>query len=132
MIQYKNRYNDIFNFELQEDGNILWTGNFEYCRFGMPNDYTKAYNKFVADGGKSSFNEFKEEVHKYDDENHKYVYDKYVVMVESLKDKIDMADPSGGCYIASGMDIGFLDKSFKGMIVKEFEEVENGFLIIIR
>ncbi len=132
MVQYKNRYNSIYNFELQEDGNILWIGNFEYCRFGMPNDYTKAYNSFVADGGKLSFNEFKEEVHKYDEKNHKYVYDKYVVMVESLKDKIDMVDPSGGCYIASGMDMGFLDKSFKGMIVKEFEKVENGYLIIIK
>jgi hypothetical protein len=129
---YKNRYGDIFTFTLQEDGNVLWEGNFEYCRIGMPNDYTKAYKEYIDDNCNSdycmSLKQFKEEVHRYDDETHQYIYDKYVRMVESLKDKIDMADPSGGPYISVGMSLSPF--GFKDLKVKDFETKENGFLII--
>jgi hypothetical protein len=43
MENYTNRYGDTFTFELNERGNIQWSGNFEYCRFGYndnPNDIT--------------------------------------------------------------------------------------------
>ena len=129
---YINRYGDIFTFTLQDDGNVLWEGNFEYCRFGMPNDYTRAYKEYIDDNCNSdhcmSLKQFKEEVHRWDDETNKYVYDKYVRMVDSIKDKIDMADPSGGCYISSGMSLDFL--GFKGIIVDEIKIVEGGLLII--
>jgi hypothetical protein len=129
---YKNRYGDIFTFTLQDDGNVLWDGNFKYCRFGMPNDYTKAYNQYLHDNKHNkdamSFNQFKEEVHTYDDETHQYIYDKYVRMVESIKDKIDMVDSSGGPYISVGMPLSSF--GFKDLKVKDFETKENGFLII--
>ena len=32
---YKNRYGDVFTFTPDEDGNILWEGDFQYCRFGF-------------------------------------------------------------------------------------------------
>jgi hypothetical protein len=129
---YKNRYGDIFTFTLQDDGNVLWDGNFKYCRFGMPNDYTKAYNQYVNDNkhvqSLMSFNQFKDVVHEYDDETHQYVYDKYVRMVESIKDKISMIDPSGGPYISVGMPLSSF--GFKDLKVKDFEIKENGYLII--
>ena len=129
---YKNRYGDIFTFTLQNDDNVLWQGNFEYCRIGMPNDYTKAFNEYLNDNKHNkdpmSFNTFKEEVHNYDDETHHYIYGKYLKMVDCNRDKIDMVDPSGGCYISSGMTLDFL--GFKGLRVKEFETKENGYLII--
>jgi hypothetical protein len=129
---YKNRYGDIFTFTLQEDGNVLWQGNFEYCRFGMPNDYTKAYNQYVNDNkhvqSLMSFNQFKDVVHEYDDETHQYIYDKYVRMVESIKDKISMIDPSGGPYISVEMPLSSF--GFKDLKVKDFETKENGYLII--
>ncbi len=129
---YKNRYGDIFTFTLQDDGNVLWEGNFEYCRIGMPNDYTKAYNQYVNDNkhvqSLMSFNQFKDVVHEYDDETHQYIYDKYVRMVESIKDKISMIDPSGGHYIGVGMSLSPF--GFKDLKVKDFETKENGFLII--
>ena len=129
---YKNRYGDIFTFTLQEDGNVLWDGNFKYCRFGMPNDYTKAYNQYVNDNkhvqSLMSFNQFKDVVHEYDDETHQYIYDKYVRMVESIKDKISMIDPSGGPYISVGMPLSSF--GFKNLKVKDFEIKENGYLII--
>jgi hypothetical protein len=34
MVEYKNRYGDIYTFELNERGNIDWKGNFNHCRFG--------------------------------------------------------------------------------------------------
>ena len=133
---YKNRYGDIFTFELQEDGNILWKGNFKYCRFGMPNDYTRAYNQYVHDYKHSknlmSFNQFKTAVHEYDDETHQYIYDKYIKMVDSLKDKISMIDPSGGPYISTAMHMGTFDKAFKGMVVEDFEQTKDGYLIKIK
>ena len=129
---YKNRYGDIFTFTLQDDGNVLWEGNFKYCRFGMPNDYTKAYNQYVNYNkhvqSLMSFNQFKDVVHEYDDETHQYIYDKYVRMVESIKDKISMIDPSGGPYISVGMPLSSF--GFKDLKVKDFETKENGFLII--
>ncbi len=133
---YKNRYGDIFTFELQEDGNILWKGNFKYCRFGMPNDYTRAYNQYVRDYKHSkslmSFNQFKTAVHEYDDETHQYIYDKYIRMVDSLNDKISMIDPSGGPYISKAMHMGTFDKAFKGMVVEDFEQTKDGYLIKIK
>ena len=133
---YKNRYGDIFTFELQEDGNILWKGNFKYCRFGMPNDYKRAYNQYVHDYKHSkslmSFNQFKTAVHEYDDETHQYIYDKYIRMVDSLKNKISMIDPSGGPYISTAMNMGIFDKAFKGMIVEDFEQTKDGYLIKIK
>jgi hypothetical protein len=133
---YKNRYGDIFIFELQENGNILWTGNFQYCRFGMPNDYTRAYNQYVQDNkhvqSLMSFNQFKKAVHDYDDETHQYIYDKYIKMVDSLKDKISMIDPSGGPYISTEMDMKYINNDFAGMIVKDFEQTKDGYLIIIK
>jgi hypothetical protein len=129
---YKNRYGDIFTFTLQDDGNVLWDGNFKYCRFGMPNDYTKAYNQYVNDNkhvqSLMSFNQFKDVVHEYDDETHQYIYDKYVRMVESIKDKISMIDPSGGPYISVGMPLSSF--GFKDLKVKDFETKDNGYLII--
>lgn len=35
MIGYTNRYGDTFTFELNERGNIQWSGNFKYHRFGF-------------------------------------------------------------------------------------------------
>lgn len=130
--EYINRYKDKFTFTLQDDGNVLWEGNFEYCRFGMPNDYTRAYSQYLKDNAHvsslMSLNQFKQVVHEYDDETSKYIYDKYVRMVDCLKDEISMVDPSGGCYISSGMSLDFL--GFKGLIVKEFKVDEKGYLII--
>ena len=128
MTTYKNRYGDNFTFTEDDNNDILWEGNFEYCRIGMPNDYTKAYNAYVNDGGKFSFNEFKDSVHEWDDETNDYSYPKYVRMVESLVDKIDMVDPSGGPYITTGQLLSMF--GFKDYRVAYFEQIEQGYKII--
>lgn len=126
---YTNRYNDVFTFTPDADNNILWQGNFEYCRFGMPNDYTRAYKSYCEDVKKPmSLKAFKKAVHEWDDETNKHIYPKYVQMVDSLKNKIDMIDPSGGPYISAGMPLDSF--GFKDYIVKDFEVIDTGYKII--
>jgi len=126
---YKNRYNDIYTFTPDADNNILWQGNFEWCRFGMPNDYTRAYEAYCADVKKPmSLKAFKKAVHEWDDETNKHYYPEYVRMVDSLKNKIDMIDPSGGPYISVGMSLDSF--GFKDYTVKDFEVIDTGYKII--
>ena len=40
VIEYQNRNGDMFTFELLENGNVEWEGNFEYCKFGYDKDPT--------------------------------------------------------------------------------------------
>lgn len=129
---YKNRYGDIFTFTRDENDDILWEGDFKYCRIGFPNDYTKAYEAYLKDNehvkSLMSLQQFKNAVHEYDDETHQYIYDKYVRMVESLKDEINMVDPSGGPYIGRGMPLDSF--GFKGYVVKDFKRIDTGYKII--
>ena len=45
--------------------------------------------------------------------------------------KVMMVDPSGGPYMNLGYDMGIIDKSFDGMIVKGFVSNDDGYEIII-
>ena len=128
MREYKNRYGDKFTFELNERGNIDWKGNFKYCRFGMPNDYSKAWEVFNKEYGGLDYEEFVGAIHTYDEETNSYVFADLLPLVESKKNVINMVDPSGGPFINGGMDM----KRFglKG-IVKEFIWQEGGYEIIL-
>lgn len=132
MITYRNRHDDVFIFTLDNEGNILWEGDFEWCRYGMPNDYSKAYGEYLRDGGDMEIEEFQEVVYEYDEEKKQYVYERYLNLVTSNKDIIDMVDPSGGPYITSGDDMGRVGEEFKGMIVKEFKRIPTGYKIIVK
>ena len=129
MVTYKNRYDDEFTFTLDDEGNILWEGNFEFCRIGFPNDYSKAYAEYLKDGGDMEMEEFQNVVHQYDEDKKQYVLgSKYISMVESIKDQIDMIDPSGGPYITRGTSMNRF--GLEG-VVKDFKNDENGYLLII-
>ena len=135
-MEYTNRYGDVFTFEQLENGNIQWSGNFKFCRFGMPNDYSKAWEKYQEDkfGEATTLEEFIEELHEqiYDDDMHFLGYSHtseiYADYVTSKKDVINMVDPSGGPYISEGMNM----KTFglKGK-VKEFTSNKDGYEIIV-
>jgi len=130
MREYKNRYGDLFTFSEDGDRNILWQGNFEYCRIGMPNDYKNAYTAYCNDIKKPMpFEDFKQAVHGYDDETLKYDYPEYIKLVESLKNEIEMVDPSGGPYLSRGMSLDNL--GFNGSVIKDFEKIDTGYKIII-
>ena len=129
---YKNRYGDQYTFTRDENHDILWEGEFKYCRFGMPNDYTKAYQAYLDDreGANEdsilSLEEFKTDVHAYQGSD--YLYPEYVKMVESITNKISMIDPSGGPYISVGMPLDSF--GFKKYVVKDFELIDTGYKIV--
>ena len=126
--KYTNRYGEEYSFTAQEDGSILWEGNFKYCRFGMPNDYSKAWEKFQEDYGGLSYEAFVESVHAYDEEKRQYVFADLVPLITSMKDKIDMVDPSGGPYITVGMDMKMF--GHKGT-VKDITWSKEGYRLIV-
>lgn len=49
MVKYKNRYGNIFEFELNEKGNINWRGDFTFSRAGLNDD--KSYMFIDPSGG---------------------------------------------------------------------------------
>ena len=51
MIQYTNRYGDVFTFTRTEDGNILWQGNFEYVRYSYSNDLVDSQLTMIDPSG---------------------------------------------------------------------------------
>ena len=133
-VEYKNRYGDIFTFTKQENGNILWEGEFKHCRFAWPNVYKNAYQQYRKDGGQTNIDEFKREIHDGSfDDNERWVPSQinkqYAKLVYSDTKSICMVDPSGGPYISSGMDMGMFEDEFKGRIVRSFVDVETGYLI---
>ena len=130
-VEYKNRYGDIFTFTKQENGDILWEGEFKHCRFGWPNVYKDAYEAYRKDGGTMHIDEFKKAVHEYDEEKSEYtpLAKQYGPLVHSDTKSINMVDPSGGPYIHSGHDMGMFDELFKDRIVSSFVPVETGYLI---
>lgn len=135
MREYKNRYGDVFTFTREDHSqDILWEGNFEFCRFGMPNDYTRAYEAYLKDNeGKQSLmtlTQFKSAVHNYDDETLKYDYPEYIQMIDCLRDEIEMVDPSGGPYLSRGMSLDIL--GFEGYVIKDFEKIDTGYKIITK
>ena len=127
--EYKNRYGDVYTFTELENGNIQWSGNFEYTRFGWPNDYTKAWEKFQEEYGGLDYEEFLGSIHTYDEETNQYVFADLLPLVTSKTNVINMVDPSGGPYITEGTDM----KNFglKG-IVKEFKSNKDGYEILVQ
>ena len=136
MTTYINRYGEDYHFELQPNGNIKWTGNFEWHRCGYPNVYDTAYAQYVADGGTDSELVFKTRVHEWDTEASTYTEfaKKYMHLVYSDTESIDMVDPSGGPYIAAGQDMGWFHESFKGKMVTKMIPLqgESGYEIVIQ
>ena len=128
IVKYTNRYNDEFTFEVNERGNIDWKGNFEYCREGMPNDYSKAWEVFQKEYGGLDYKEFKASVHTYDEVKKEYVFPDLLPLITSKKDVINMVDPSGGPYLTEGTNM----KTF-GIdgIIKEFKWQKDGYEIIL-
>ena len=130
-MEYTNRYGDVYTFTKQENGDVLWEGEFKHCRFGWPNVYKDAYQQYRKDGGYMHIDEFKEAVHEYNNETFEYtpLAKQYGPLVYSDTKSICMVDPSGGPYISSGMDMGMFEDEFKGRIVRSFVPVETGYLI---
>ena len=139
--EYKNRYNDVFTFTEDVNGDVLWEGKFEWCRSGFPNVYGDAYRAYIEDNspyGVMEFEAFKEAVHDYqygdDFSSGKYTMEdrKYAELVYSDMNTINMIDPSGGPYLSEGYNLGAFGDKLKGKIIDRFESIETGYKIIIK
>jgi hypothetical protein len=130
--RYTNRYGNIHQFTPQEDGSILWEGDFAYGRVGYQNNYLQAYDAYCKlhiegfyEGPRYTLEEFKEKIHEYDEKERKFVMDSELVrLVVADTTKLDMVDPSGGPYIGTGME-------WMGKIVKEIIAHDNGYKLIV-
>ena len=127
--KYVNRYGDEFEFEQLDNGNVQWSGNFKHCRFGMPNDYTLAWEVFQEDYGGMSYEDFKKNVHAYNEQKNQYVFPDLVPLITSKTDVINMVDPSGGPFITEGTNMKTFGLEGK---VKEFKSNEDGYEIVIK
>ena len=141
-MEYKNRYGDVFTFTKQEDGNVLWEGDFKYCSFGFPNVYKRAYQQYCKDVGSKGehpmhIESFKQEVHEMEyDGDGNYVGPgpicaQYGHLVYSDTKTINMVDPSGGPYLNTHTNLGerFNSEELKGLCISSFTPVETGYLI---
>jgi len=131
IVKYTNRYGDEFEFKELNNGNIQWSGDFEYSRFGMPNDYSLAWEVFQEDYGGMSYEDFKKNVHAYDEVKEEYVFKDLLPLITSKTDIINMVDPSGGPYISEGMGLGILNKEWSDKTVVEFISNEDGYEIVV-
>ena len=142
MFEYTNRYGDVYTFTKQEDGDVLWEGNFEHCRFGFPNVYKRAYQQYCKDVGSSGghpmhIEDFKEQVHEmmYNDKDEYIgpgpICAMYGHLVHSDTKTIDMVDPSGGPYLSTHTNLGerFNSEELKGLCISGFKRVDTGYMI---
>jgi hypothetical protein len=136
-ITFVNRYGDIYNFIPMPNGKVLWEGNFKYCRFGYPNDYSKAYDEYWHDENPEveplSIEDFIKKVHEFDENINQFTpfSKKYRGFITTNTSFIDMIDPSGGPYLTTGMDFGIIDKQWKGKVISEFKVVGDNTCLII-
>jgi len=136
-MEYTNRYGDVYTFTKQEDGSVLWEGDFKHARFGWPNNYKRAYQQYRKDGGDMHIEDFKEQVHEMMyNVNNEYIGPgpicaMYGHLVTSDTNTIDMVDPSGGPYLSTHTNLyeRFGDDELKGLCISSFEPIETGYKI---
>ena len=140
MFKYTNRYGDVYIFTKQEDGSVLWEGDFKHARFGWPNNYKRAYQQYCKDvgskGGHPMFiDDFKTQVHEMEyNDNHEYVGPgpicaQYSHLVYSDTNTINMVDPSGGPYLSTHTNLyeRFGEEEVKGLCISSFEPIDTGY-----
>ena len=127
-MEYTNREGEIYTFTEDENGNILWEGNFRWCRYGSPNEYDKAYSEYAAEvetDERLTLGEFKNLIYK--DETLKM----FLPLLTPNPKKISMVDPSGGPYLSSGFTLRSISGEFEGLTIESFEPIETGYRIIV-
>jgi hypothetical protein len=122
---HTNRNGTVSTYTELRNGNIQWNGDFEFCRVGYPNDYTRAWTYFKKEYGGLEYEDFVEEVFRFNELTSEYVFPDVVPLIVSDEKTIDMIDPSGGPYMTIGDTI-------MGKEIIEFECNKEGYLIITK
>lgn len=128
---YRNRYGVEIRFERTGKKRVKISNYGDYCRYGWPNVYDKAYEAYITDCTKTypevvmGWEEFKEEVHNYKNDSMR----KYAELVYSDTDNINMMDPSGGPYLHAGTDLDMFFRAGEPLIIKKFV-FKKGYVMI--
>ena len=130
---YNNRYRDKITFDHKEKA-VTMTGYGPYFRYGWPNVYDKAYEKYVESAhvdAKLEGNQIltQEEFEKIlfvtkDEDSYESnaLYKLFGKYIYSDKDTINMVDPSGGPYITVGMNLKmFFEKGYEDLIIESIK-----------
>ena len=133
---YKNRYKDEITFE--HKGNTVEMLGGSWFRYGWPNVYDRAYEKYVEsalvdaglEGNQILTQEEFEKILFITKDEDKYesnaLYKLFGKYIYSDTDTIDMVDPSGGPYITIGMNLKeFFKKDYQDLIITKIELKEN-------
>ena len=133
---YKNRYKDEITFE--HKGNTVEMLGGSWFRYGWPNVYDRAYEKYVEsalvdaglEGNQILTQEEFEKILFITKDEDKYesnaLYKLFGKYIYSDTDTIDMVDPSGGPYITIGMNLKeFFRKDYQDLIITKIELKEN-------
>lgn len=122
---YTNRHGDTFTFTFTPNGDVVMEGDFTFCRVGFKNDYTRAYQTYVNDANDPiTLSRFKEVVHGDG------FPPKYRLLVESTQE-LNMVDPSGGPFLALGMDATMVHPEAKGKVIGKILDTKESFTFVL-
>jgi hypothetical protein len=130
---YHNRYKDKITFD-HKGKTVTMSGYNPYFRYGFPNVYDKAYEKYLESAHVDAKLESdqiltQEEFEKvlfvtkdedaYESNALCKLFGKYIY---SDKDTIDMVDPSGGPYLTVGMNLKeFFGRDYEDLIIRSIK-----------
>ena len=130
---YHNRYNDKITFD-HKGKTVTMTGYGPYFRYGFPNVYDMAYEKYVEsahvdaklEGNQILTQEEFEKILFVTKDEDKYesnaLYTLFGKYIYSDRDTIDMVDPSGGPYLTVGTNLRmFFGKDYEDLIIETIE-----------
>ena len=134
---YYNRYKDKITFD-HKGKTVTMSGYSPYFRYGFPNVYDKAYEKYVESAivdAKLESNQIltREEFEKvlfvtkdedsYESNAFYKLFGKYIY---SDMNTIDMVDPSGGPYLTVGMNLKeFFGREYEDLIIRTIKIGKN-------
>jgi hypothetical protein len=118
--EYSNRYKDKIVFSLDEDKVYMRGQPMDYMRYGLSNDYTEAYLKYLLDNKDRQDDVMSEKSFEIKMEEDVEFFKKYSKFIKS-SEEISMVDPSGGPYIQLGSNLAYYFKVKGNIIVKKID-----------
>jgi hypothetical protein len=118
--EYSNRYKDKIVFSLDEDKVYMRGQPMDYMRYGLSNDYTEAYLKYLLDNKDRQDDVMSEKSFEIKMEEDVEFFKKYSKFIKS-SEEISMVDPSGGPYIQLGSNLAYYFKVRGNIIVKKID-----------
>ena len=132
-VTYHNRYRDKITFD-HKGKTVTMSGYSPYYRYGWPNVYNTAYEKYVEsavvdaelqDSQIMTQEEFEKALYVDKDDtgwHYNALYQLFGKYIYSDKDTIDMVDPSGGPYLTVGTNLGtFFGKDYEDLVIESIK-----------